>query len=94
MTHLSSYSEREKLEFIFHNSKPKLTRKNKLFTTVEKISKTIVAWLIHGKETRVWHSQDQEGNIVWNAYDPVKNIIIRGVKESELRTWLEERYYK
>ncbi len=94
MTHLSSYSEREKLEFIFHNSKPKSPRESNLVTRVKKISKTIITWLIHGNEMQVWHSQDQAGNIVWNAYDPVKNVTIRGAKESELRAWLEERYYK
>jgi hypothetical protein len=44
-------------------------------------------------EPRTWTSLTADGQTLWNAYDPVSGKTIRHASDSEVRTWLEERYY-
>ncbi|MGB3532998.1 MAG: hypothetical protein WBA13_05720 [Microcoleaceae cyanobacterium] len=40
---------------------------------------------------RVWQTQHPEYKC-WNAYDPVSGCRVKGLSESEMRAWLEDRY--
>jgi hypothetical protein len=42
----------------------------------------------------VWQTEAANGQIVWNAYDPVTQRRIERVSANELRAWLEKRYYQ
>lgn len=51
------------------------------------------AHLNTASEPRVWETQTAAGCPVWNAYDPISGRILRSATPSEVRIWLEERYY-
>jgi hypothetical protein len=41
------------------------------------------------REIEVWRTRDGNGEILWNAYDPISDRKIRGVSEELLRSWIE-----
>ncbi len=44
-------------------------------------------------ELRVWRS-DKKGNTVWNLYNPNTGDKLSFDSETEVRTWIEESYYR
>ncbi|MBD2460321.1 hypothetical protein H6G89_04620 [Oscillatoria sp. FACHB-1407] len=44
-------------------------------------------------EPRIWSSTDKTGMIWWHTYDPISNESGCFSSESEVRAWLERRYY-
>ena len=44
-------------------------------------------------ELRVWQTCDQLGEIWWSAYDPSTGRSIHQVSETDVRRWIEQRYY-
>lgn len=55
--------------------------------------KQLKAHLNTSSEPRVWETKTTAGRTVWNAYDPASGRILRSASPSEVRIWLEERYY-
>lgn len=53
----------------------------------------IIQYLTSGNEVQVWTKTDRYGKITWHAYDPVSDRCVVRESESEMRTWVEERYY-
>ncbi len=43
-------------------------------------------------EPRIWQTRDRNGNVLWNAYDPVSDRSLYYASEAEVRIWLENRY--
>jgi len=44
-------------------------------------------------EPRLWQSRDRDGNLCWNGDDPINGRSVRGISETEMLTWLEQRHY-
>ncbi|MBE9076259.1 hypothetical protein IQ241_02930 [Romeria aff. gracilis LEGE 07310] len=45
------------------------------------------------QDPRIQARSSQDGQTLFDAYDPVTQQRIRGVSEAGLRAWLEQRYY-
>lgn len=43
-------------------------------------------------EPQIWQTRDRNGNVLWNAYDPISDRSLYYASEAEVRIWLENRY--
>lgn len=43
-------------------------------------------------EPHIWQTRDRNGDVLWNAYDPVTDRSLYYASEAEVRIWLENRY--
>jgi len=51
-----------------------------------------VARITAGTEPKVWSSVNESGEVEWNVYDPFGGRSASGLTETQVRSWLEERY--
>jgi hypothetical protein len=49
---------------------------------------TVLAQLAPTSEPRVWQTQDETGQTVWSAYDPISGKSIHQVSADRVRAWL------
>jgi hypothetical protein len=85
--------KREELERIFHQQ-PKPTVNKLAFTSkISRLIQQIVVSLTKAPEPRIGTVKDSFGNTVWCVYDPIRGQSARLASETEVRIWLEERYY-
>ncbi|RMF65950.1 MAG: hypothetical protein D6742_11180 [Cyanobacteria bacterium J069] len=45
-------------------------------------------------EPHVWQTRNAQGDVLWNAYDPKTGKAVSKASDTDLRTWLEGRYYQ
>jgi hypothetical protein len=60
---------------------------------VSRIFQTIVAMLSASNEPRIRLRYTPAGREYWHVYDPATGKAATFTDESEVRVWLEERYY-
>jgi hypothetical protein len=85
----------QSLENCFYQpTQTKRTRRTQLNNLLNNLWQTIVARLAVSDEPRVWKSQDDQGCILWNAYDPRTGRSVNKMTTAELQVWLEERHYQ
>ena len=94
MTNYSIRTAQQKLERIYNLNDPKSARSTELTTRFKQFLNDFFAFLCGGEELRVSVRRDRAGNQVYRAYDPVTNSSFSSTNETELRSWLEERYYQ
>lgn len=94
MTNYTRSSEREKLDKIFYQPEQKSTEKSKFLLTLTNVAQRVMHFLIGSNDLRVWETYDRFGNNWWHAYDPLTGRSITVESESELRAWIEQRYYQ
>ncbi|MGC9528955.1 MAG: hypothetical protein ACP5D7_25785 [Limnospira sp.] len=51
-----------------------------------------VARMTAGTEPKIWSSVSPSGEVEWNVYDPFDGRSASGLTETQVRSWLEERY--
>ncbi|MEB3882578.1 hypothetical protein [Lyngbya sp. CCY1209] len=51
-----------------------------------------VARMTAGTEPKIWSSVSASGKVEWNVYDPFDGRSASGLTETQVRSWLEERY--
>ncbi|MBE9192023.1 hypothetical protein IQ230_17025 [Gloeocapsopsis crepidinum LEGE 06123] len=61
---------------------------------MKSIWQQVVNYLNAKNELQVWQSSDRNGRTWWNAYDPITGRKTKRDSESEMRTWIEKRYYQ
>jgi hypothetical protein len=93
MTNYSIPTTQQKLERLYDQGEPKSTQNVELATGVKQFLQDFLAFLSGSEEPRIWIRRDRNGNKVYHAYDPVNNSSFSNISETELRSWLEERYY-
>lgn len=71
----------------------KTSVKQLVSAAVKKVLQILVESFIGSNELRIWQTYDQYGNNWWHAYDPVTGRHTSVQTESELRAWIERRYY-
>ncbi|MBF2037024.1 MAG: hypothetical protein IGR92_16500 [Leptolyngbyaceae cyanobacterium T60_A2020_046] len=68
-----------------------------LGNTCQRTAKNVWQWAIAhlstSNEPHTWQSYDKNGNVLWNAYDPRTGQCVSKASVTELRIWLEKRYY-
>ncbi len=53
----------------------------------------LTTYLSQSSGLQVWQS-DKKGNTVWNLYNPTTGDKLSFDSETEVRTWIEESYYR
>ncbi len=56
--------------------------------------KSAIARLTATTEPQIWPTQTRDGQVQWNAYDPMTHQSLEFVTEDDLRIWLENRHYQ
>lgn len=85
--------KREELERIFHQQPKPTVNKLAFVLKISKLLQQIVVALIKSPEPRIGTVKDSFGKTVWCVYDPITGQSARFASETEVRIWLEERYY-
>lgn len=60
---------------------------------LQKVWQKLVKALTTSSELRVWQTFDCCGHPCWHAYDPATGRSACFGSESEIRVWVEQRYY-
>ncbi|MBD0300635.1 MAG: hypothetical protein ICV85_00190 [Tolypothrix sp. T3-bin4] len=85
--------KREELERIFYQQPQPTVNKPAFVSKISKLLQQIVVSLTKAPEPRIGTVKDRFGNIVWCVYDPITGQSARLDSETEVRIWLEQRYY-
>lgn len=93
MTNYSIRTAQEKLERIYNLNESKSAPSIEFSAGFKQFFQDFFAFLCGSEEPRIWVRRDRNGNKVYRAYDPVTNSSFVSTEETELRSWLEERYY-
>jgi hypothetical protein len=67
--------------------------KLQILAVLKSIFKLFIPFFTNGNEPRIWTTTDRDGNTTWHAYDPVSDRTTSLDSESEMRIWIEQRYY-
>ncbi|MEM9541538.1 MAG: hypothetical protein AAGA60_18845 [Cyanobacteria bacterium P01_E01_bin.42] len=94
MTNYSIRTAQEKLERIYNLNESKSARSLKFPAGFKQFLNNFFAFLSASEEPRVRVHRDRSGQEVYYAYDPVTSSSFSSTEETELRRWLEERYYR
>ena len=73
-------------------SKNGLKKEDRLQKLIQQILVWMKAILFSSSEIQVWCTYDAQGNLLWNAYDPITRQITCNVSETEIRAWIEQRH--
>jgi len=97
---MKSYDLYAELELISSEDKQKVARSFKssqrdksAFKTVWKFAQGIYKRMAEMSEPSVMKRCDRQGNSYYEIYDPVSRQRFYCETESEVRAWLEQRYY-
>ncbi len=52
-----------------------------------------VQFLTGGGEPKIWQTLTQNGEMIWNVYDPKTRKTEQFMNEEDVRIWIEQRYY-
>lgn len=85
--------KREELERIFHQQPQPTINKLAFVSKISKLLQQIVVALTKAPEPRIGIVKDSFGKTVWCVYDPITGQSARLDSETEVRIWLEKRYY-
>ena len=69
----------------------KLTRRQPGFWS--RLRQNLEHALLSGGELQVWQKTDRHGERYWEAHDPVSDRSFTTRSETEMRRWIEQRYY-
>lgn len=61
--------------------------------TLKRVCQGLIKFLLNGSELRVWQISDGYGQTSWRTYDPATGHSTYLGSESEVRSWIEQRYY-
>lgn len=61
---------------------------------LETVGQWLSNTLISSSEPRVWQTRDRAGQATWHVYDPTTGHHEDFGSETEVRIWLERRYYQ
>jgi hypothetical protein len=67
--------------------------KLQILAVLKSIFQLFIPFFTNGNEPRIWTTTDRDGNTTWHAYDPVSDRTRSLDSESEMRIWIEQRYY-
>ena len=94
MKHTDISFDKARLETIFNQSDRKQFEKSNLFSALKGIWQHLLATLTNNNELQIWQTTDNLGNTWWNGYDPATGRSTSLATDTEMRIWIEERYYQ
>jgi hypothetical protein len=57
------------------------------------VFQSLLSIFVSQSEPRIWQSLDRTGTMVWHVYDPANGHSACFGSETEVRVWLDQRYY-
>jgi hypothetical protein len=66
---------------------------NRLSTLLSTALSCLSRLLLNDREPHVWFKRDRSGQSWWCVHDPLSGTTARFTTATELRAWLERRYY-
>jgi hypothetical protein len=60
---------------------------------LQNLWKSLILQLTRGSEIQVWRLKTRWGN-AWRVYNPHTNSVLSFSSESEVRSWIEDHYYR
>ncbi|MEM0979438.1 MAG: hypothetical protein AAGH78_04100 [Cyanobacteria bacterium P01_H01_bin.58] len=85
--------QRQRLEMLLDHSAGSAYRPNRMGKFFVKLGQGLVHWLTSGDTPKI--SKFVRGDIeVWQVYDPAISQTLYFDNETELRTWMDQRYYQ
>ncbi|MBP0021075.1 MAG: hypothetical protein J7647_26420 [Cyanobacteria bacterium SBLK] len=94
MTNYSIRTAQKKLERIYNLNESKSARSLEFPAGFKQFLNDFFAFLSGSEEPRIRVRRDRAGKPIYQAYDPITNSSFSSTEETELRSWLEERYYR
>lgn len=73
---------------VFAGAKVKIPSKFRVFLNY------LTNALFKGNELQVRQHRDRQGNTWWQAFDPTRDESTSFGSEAEMRSWIEQRYYR
>jgi len=64
------------------------------YAKIIRFLQNLFASLLRGNELQVKQRRDRQGNIWWQAFDPNTDESASFGSEAEMRSWIEQRYYR
>lgn len=64
------------------------------YAKVTRFLQHLFAWLFQDNELQVHQRRDRQGNTWWRAFDPNTRESVSFGSEAEMRSWIEQRYYR
>lgn len=64
------------------------------YAKIVELVQRLFASLIRGNELQVKQRRDRQGNTWWQAFDPTTDESASFGSEAEMRSWIEQRYYR
>ncbi|MDV2991144.1 MAG: hypothetical protein N4J56_000798 [Chroococcidiopsis sp. SAG 2025] len=64
------------------------------YAKITRFLQQLFTWLFQGNELQVKQRRDRQGNTWWQAFDPTTNQSVSFGSEAEMRSWIEQRYYR
>jgi hypothetical protein len=77
-------------ELIERNRVGKVAPRSRQF---KKILSHLSQLFLPTNEPQVRQRVDRSGELIWTIYDPMTKAIMQFASETEVRTWLDQRYY-
>ncbi|MBD2069335.1 hypothetical protein H6F93_17720 [Leptolyngbya sp. FACHB-671] len=71
-----------------------LTVSSRFLTGLKQFGKQLIQLISGTHEVQIWQVSDRAGNVYWRVYDPVTKDSTSFGSSSEVRIWLEQRYYR
>ncbi|MBD1995809.1 hypothetical protein H6G00_04105 [Leptolyngbya sp. FACHB-541] len=71
-----------------------LTVSNRFLSALKQFGKQLIQLIVGTHEVQIWQVSDRAGNVYWRVYDPVTKDSTSFGSSSEVRIWLEQRYYR
>ncbi len=90
----SCFDEIQKNEISYETpSVPDVARVN-IHSKLTTFLRNLCAALLKSNELQVHQHRDRKGNTWWRAFDPVTDESVSFGSEAEMRSWIEQRYYR
>jgi hypothetical protein len=64
------------------------------YAKIVRFLQNLFASLLRGNELQVKQRRDRQGNTWWQAFDPNTDESASFGSEAEMRSWIEQRYYR
>lgn len=71
----------------------KQIEKSVVWTAIGKLVQLLFTHAANSADPQISHKRDRQGRLIWYVYDPATHQSAQFSSESEVRSWLDQRYY-
>jgi hypothetical protein len=70
------------------------TVSSRFLSGLKQFGERLIQLIVGTHEVQIWQVNDRAGNVYWRVYDPATKASTSFGSSSEVRIWLEQRYYR